>query len=186
MPDGMPPLWFGPDAPPLEVDFGCHRGTFLLGMAEKYPGTNFLGIDKQAARVGKCLKKISRTGVTNAWAVQGEGGEALTRLFPEQSISVFHLSFPDPWPKRRHESRRVFTKDFLERIEKSLRRGGILRLMTDDAGYFSEMQRLTMDQWEEVPWEDGIERPATAFEKTCLAQGKLPHRSALRPLSRQS
>ena len=186
MPDEIPPSWFVPGAPPLEVDFGCHRGIFLLGMSERYPDINILGIEKQAARVGKCLKKILRTGASNAWAVQGEGAGALTRFLPDQSVSVFHLSFPDPWPKRRHASRRVFTNDFLKAIHRCLRPGGVLRLMTDDAEYFLEMRRLTREDWEALPWEDGIERPSTAFEKTFLARGQQPHRCALRPVSRQS
>ena len=67
-PDGIPISWFVPGAPRIEVDFGCHRGTFLLGMAEKYPDIHFLGIEKQASRVEKCLGKIRRRGLANALA----------------------------------------------------------------------------------------------------------------------
>ena len=184
-PDGIPVSWFGPGAPRLEVDFGCHRGTFLLGMAEKFPHVNFLGIEKQAARVEKCLGKIRRRGLTNVLAVPGEGAGALSRWLPEQSVSAIHVSFPDPWPKRRHASRRLVTRDFLEGIVRVLCWEGVLRLMTDDRAYFSEITRLTRDGWEEIPWDDGIERPVTAFEKTFLALGRHPHRCAFRPLSRR-
>jgi tRNA (guanine-N7-)-methyltransferase len=177
----IPSSWFGPGAPPLEVDFGCHRGTFLLGMAEKYPDANFLGIEKQTARVEKCLRKIRRHGRTNALAVQGEGAGALARWLPEQSVSIVHVSFPDPWPKRRHASRRLLNRDFLEAVARALRAGGVLRLMTDDSAYFAEMKNLLAGGWEECPWEDGIERPSTAFEKTFLAIGHPPHRCAVRP-----
>jgi tRNA (guanine-N7-)-methyltransferase len=187
MPDEMfiPPSWFEPGAPPLEVDFGCHRGSFLVGMAEKYPEINFLGIERQASRVEKCLGKILRRGLTNALAVQGEGTAALCRWLPEQSVSIVHVSFPDPWPKRRHASRRLITKDFLEKTARVLRRQGVLRLMTDDGAYFSEMKNLGSECWEELPWEDGIERPVTTFEKTFLGLGHRPHRCAIRPLSRR-
>jgi len=184
MPDEtlIPPTWFESGAPRLEVDFGCHRGTFLLGMAEKYPEVNFLGIEKQGARVEKCLKKIRRRGLTNALAVQGEGAGSLARWLPEQSVSVVHVSFPDPWPKRRHASRRLLNRDFLEATARVLSAGGILRLMTDDRAYFLEMKNLLAGGWEECPWEDGVERPATAFEKTFLALGHPPHRCAVQPL----
>ena len=185
MPDGIRSSWFEPGAPPLEVDFGCHRGTFLLGMAEKYPEANFLGIEKQAARVEKCLKKIRRQGLPNALAVEGEGTGALAQWLPERSVSTIHVSFPDPWPKRRHASRRLVTKDFLDAVARVLCEGGVLRLMTDDSAYFSEMKNLVKEGWEELSWEDGVERPVTAFEKTFLALGHRPHRCAIRPLSRR-
>jgi len=182
MPDGIPPSWFDAGSPRLEVDFGCHRGTFLVGMAESYPETNFLGIEKQAARVEKCLKKIRFHGLPNALAVQGEGAAALAQWLPEESVSTIHVSFPDPWPKRRHASRRLITREFLDGIARVLRRGGVLRLMTDDMAYFSEMKNLVRDGWEELPWEDGVVRPVTAFEKTFLELGHHPYRSASRPI----
>ena len=185
MPDEIPPSWFEPGAPRIEVDFGCHRGTFLLGMAETYPDVHFLGIEKQAARVEKCLGKIRRRGLSNALAVQGEGVGALARWLPEQSVSTVHVSFPDPWPKRRHASRRLVTSDFLEGISRVLRKGGVLRLMTDNLAYFLEMKNLVREGWEELPWEDGVERPVTAFEKTFLELGHPPHRCAFRLLSRR-
>lgn len=183
MPDEIPPSWLEAGAPRLEVDFGCHRGTFLLGMAEKYPEVNFVGIEKQAARVEKCLIKIRRRGLPNALAVQGEGAGALAQWLPEHSVSAIHVSFPDPWPKRRHASRRLVTGEFLDGIARVLRRGGVLRLMTDDRAYFSEMKNLVREGWEELPWEDGIARPVTAFEKTFLGLGHRPHRCAIRPIS---
>lgn len=181
----IPAAWFEPDAPPLEVDFGCHRGMFLLGMAGKYPEGNFLGIERQPSRVEKCLKKIRRNGLPNALAVQGESTAALSRWLPDRSVSTMHVSFPDPWPKRRHASRRLVTEIFLEEIVRILRPGGVLRLMTDDAAYFSGMRKLTRGTWEELPWEDGVDRPVTAFEKRFLELGHRPHRCAIRPVSRR-
>lgn len=183
MPDEtpLPASWFEPGAPPLEVDFGCHRGTFLLGMAERYPAVNFLGIEKQSARVEKCLAKIRRRGLTNALAVRGEGTDALTSWLPDQSVAIIHVSFPDPWPKRRHASRRLLSSDFLAACARALRRGGVLRLMTDDQAYFAEMKCLLAGSWEECSWEDGVERPATAFEKTFLTLGHRPYHCASTP-----
>ena len=182
----IPSSWFEPAALPLEVDFGCHRGKFLLEMAEAHPDIHFIGIEKQSARVEKCLGKIRRRGLTNAAAVQGEGVDAVTLWLPDRSVSTFHVSFPDPWPKRRHASRRLVTVKFLEAVRRVLREEGSLRLMTDDAGYFAEMKNLLTSGWEEIPWDDGVQRPATSFEKTFLTLGHQPHRCAVRPVSPQS
>ncbi|TSA31112.1 MAG: tRNA (guanosine(46)-N7)-methyltransferase TrmB [Verrucomicrobiaceae bacterium] len=178
---GIPQCWLAPGAPPLEVDFGCHRGAFLTGMASAFPSRNFLGIEKQSARVEICNKRFVRLGLANAFAIRGEGGQALKEFLPDASASILHVSFPDPWPKRRHERRRVVTSGFLAEAARVLRPGGVLRLMTDDAAYFEQMRNLAAGGWVEILWDDGIERPATTFEKTFLALGKPPFRCALRP-----
>jgi tRNA (guanine-N7-)-methyltransferase len=176
---GPPAGWFGPTAAPLEIDFGCHRGAFLLGMAALHPGVNFLGIEKQPDRVEKCNARAARLGLANAHAIQGLGAESLESL-PPSSVAVFHLYFPDPWPKRRHASRRVFQIDFLAAIRRVLRPDGALRLMTDDEPYFREMRVLATDGWIETPWNDGRETVPTAFELTFRKLGKSPFCAALR------
>ena len=177
----IPSTWLVPSAPPLEIDFGCHRGAFLIGMAALHPASNFLGIEKQSDRVDKCNARALRLGLNNAAAIQGLGAEALQPL-PIASVSIFHLYFPDPWPKRRHSSRRVFQKKFLSEIRRTLRPDGVLRLMTDDAPYFSEMRELTGEGWLEIPWDDGRECVLTAFEKTFRNRGQIPHQAALKPV----
>jgi tRNA (guanine-N7-)-methyltransferase len=179
-----PAVWFEESAPPLEIDFGCHRGTFLLGMAALHPGVNFLGIEKQPDRVEKCNARADRLGLPNARAIQGLGAESL-EILPPACVSVFHLYFPDPWPKRRHASRRVFQKSFLAAIRRVLRREGTLRLMTDDEPYFSEMLELVRDGWIEIPWNDGRERIPTAFETTFLKLGRQPFQAAFQTLDQR-
>ncbi|MEI8294003.1 MAG: tRNA (guanosine(46)-N7)-methyltransferase TrmB [bacterium] len=177
----IPPGWLESGASPLEIDFGCHRGAFLIGMAALHPGSNFLGIEKQSDRVNKCNARATRLGLSNAAAIQGVGVGAL-QLLPPASVAVFHLYFPDPWPKRRHSSRRVFQKNFLAEIRRILRPDGILRLMTDDEPYFGEMRAITREGWAEISWDDGRETVLTAFEKTFRHRGQLPHHAALKLL----
>jgi len=175
----IPPSWFAPAALPLEVDFGCHRGAFLLAMAATDGTRNFLGIERQSARVDTCNKRIRRRELPNAFAVRGEGAQALRELLPDASVHILHVSFPDPWPKRRHEGRRLVKEDFLLEAARVLRPDGILRLMTDDAAYFAEMVALTKSGWSEVAWDDGIARPMTTFEMTFRKLGKVPFQRAL-------
>lgn len=178
----IPNGWIQAGAPPLEVDFGCHRGAFFIGMAAMNPSVNFLGLEKQADRVKKCIGKIGRLGLANAFAVQGLGSEPLQKLLPAASVTTFHLYFPDPWPKRRHAGRRVFQASFLDEIRRVLRPNGTLRLMTDCESYFYEMRGLTRVGWREMPWDDGRENVETAFEKTFRAMGLKPHQVCLQPI----
>jgi tRNA G46 methylase TrmB len=71
------------------------------------------------------------------------------------------------------------TREFLAEVARVLRQNGSLRLMTDDADYFAEMRGLSAGGWREIPWDDGIERPTTTFEKTFRALGTLPFQLAL-------
>ena len=177
----FPADWLTQDAAPLEVDFGCHRGVFLIGMARLHPDSNFLGIERQPARVERCLAKIARHELTNAHALPGEGAECLREHIPDACVSVLHVSFPDPWPKRRHAQRRLVDAEFLDEARRILCLNGTLRLMTDDAPYFAAMCELTTSGWQETGWDDGREHVRTSFEKRFLDLGMPPFCRALRP-----
>ncbi len=175
----IPEAWLAPGAHPLEVDFGCHRGSFLLAVAEGVPERNFLGVERQSSRVDRCNAGIARHCLGNALAVRGEGASGL-EVLPQASVAVLHISFPDPWPKRRHAGRRLISSEFLAGAARVLGPHGSLRLMTDSADYFSSMRRLTADAWCEDERNDGIVRPPTTFEKTFLRLGVAPLRLTLR------
>ena len=151
-------------------------------MAERFPATPFLGIEKQSARVDSCNKRLARRGLTNALAIRGDGPQSLRELLPAASVSTLHVSFPDPWPKRRHARRRLVNADFLAEAARVLRPGGQLRLMTDDKKYFDAIVSLSAQGWERTGWDDGVERPTTNFEQTFLKLGKPAFRIALRPV----
>ncbi len=173
----LPSVW-GQQTSPIEVDVGCHRGTFLVAMAESYPERRFLGIERQPSRVERCLKKIGRLGLQNAYAVQGEELSILREL--ELRVRVIHVSFPDPWPKRRHHVRRMVNGRFLAEAWSALEPEGTLRLMTDDESYFRAMERdaLAFDGFEPVAWDDARTYPPTEFEMKFV--GKPVYRRALR------
>src|SRR5215813_13000370 len=91
----------------VEVDLGSGSGKFLVEAAQKYPDRNFLGIERLLGRVRKTRRRAFRLGINNLRLLRMEMEYAVTYLLPKESIFRFHLSFPDPWPKRRHRARRV-------------------------------------------------------------------------------
>ncbi|HKP93622.1 MAG TPA: tRNA (guanosine(46)-N7)-methyltransferase TrmB [Chthoniobacterales bacterium] len=126
---------------PLEVDLGCGEGSFLADIAAENPGRNFLGIERQAGRVRSACRKIERSGLTNARVLASEISYAVGRMLPANSITTFHLLFPDPWPKRRHAGRRLVTDSFLAAVHRALHPGGLFHLATDHLPYFEEISR---------------------------------------------
>jgi tRNA (guanine-N7-)-methyltransferase len=57
-----------------------------------------------------------------------------------ESISIFHVYFPDPWPKRRHRKRRLITGEFLSLLHSRLTNGGLIELATDYHDYYVQMR----------------------------------------------
>ncbi len=176
LPDG-----WGKDGVPLEIDLGCHRGRFLVGMAEKYRDVRWLGVEKLSGRVERCRAKFARLGLSNAWAVRGEGLAEVRAALPGGAAAAIHVSFPDPWPKRRHWGRRVVNRAMLEEAGELLAVGGTLRLMTDNAEYFSAMREMVAadGRFGEVDWGDGREVVATEFERKFAEIGQRVFRMAV-------
>lgn len=157
----------------IECDFGAAKGKYLTECAGLNPLVFFAGLEGLSARVSRTNKKITRLGLLNAAVWRGWGREALEELVPEGFLDTLHVSFPDPWPKRRHWDRRLVNREFLETAASRLKPSGVLRLMSDHPGYFRAMKDHLAAQggWVEVPWEDGLVRSVTEFETIFLAKG---------------
>jgi tRNA (guanine-N7-)-methyltransferase len=174
---------FGRKAP-LHVDLGCGDGSFLCEMAQQFPKRNFLGIERLTKRVEKVRRKGEK--IENVRVLRADTLFAVRDLLPESSVGTFYLLFPDPWPKRRHQFRRVFTRDFLDAIAVALEQEGIVRVATDQLDYFRQIKRLTCAhlQFQVVPASpDDSVLPLTKFERRFRDQGAPIYRLTLRKTS---
>ena len=169
---------------PLEVDLGCGDGSFLVALAKQNPQRNFLGIERLLGRVRSACRKIAYENLSNARVLRIESSYAVAHLLPPNSVSVFYLLFPDPWPKRRHQRRRIVTEEFLEAIYRALAPDGLFVIATDEREYFEEIRRRSqgMRKFAEKPIGD-LNLPATTFEKHFLERGLEIHRLVLRKVS---
>lgn len=172
----------------VECDFGASKGKFLSESAVLNPEIFFVGIEGLSERVRRSNRKITRLGIANAALWRGWGKEALDLLIPDGFLDTLHVSFPDPWPKRRHWGRRLVNPEFLAIAEKKLKPNGTLRLMTDHLGYFAAMKSHLQAEggWEEADWNDGLQRPITEFETIFLSKGDPIGRIAVRRKSQKS
>jgi len=174
---------FGRSAP-LHVDLGCGDGSFLCAMAQQFPKRNFLGIERLTKRVEKVRHKADK--IENVRVLRADTLFAVRYLLPESSVETFYLLFPDPWPKRRHQFRRIFTLDFLDAIAVALERHGVLRVMTDQPDYFHQIERLSRAhvQFQTMPQspEDFV-FPVTKFERKFRDRGVPIYRLTLRKVS---
>lgn len=174
---------FGRGAP-LHVDLGCGDGSFLCEMAQRFPKKNFLGIERLTKRVEKVRRKAEK--IENVRVLRADTLFALRYLLPESSVETFYLLFPDPWPKRRHQFRRIFTNNFLDAIAVALENRGSLRVATDQLDYFEKIEALSCAhlQFQIVPHSpDDSLFPMTKFERKFHEQGAPIYRLTLRKTS---
>jgi tRNA (guanine-N7-)-methyltransferase len=176
-PDWLRPLQWEevfPAPQPVEVDIGCGKGSFLLWLASLRPDTNFLGVERQLGRLRKVEKKRRRLGLENVRLLRVEASYLLTRLVPEDSVSAYHINFPDPWPKRRHHQRRLVAAEFVTQLHRTLRQGGVVNVATDHDEYFVEIHKLmsTAAGFKQIEPLSLPEEARTEFERAFLAVGK--------------
>jgi tRNA (guanine-N7-)-methyltransferase len=174
---------FGRNAP-LQVDLGCGDGSLLCHLAAEFPDKNFLGIERLTKRVEKVRRKAEK--IDNLRVLGTDTLFAVRYLLPENSVQTFYLLFPDPWPKRRHQHRRVFTSGFLDAIARALEQNGILHVATDQLNYFRDIERVSRahPRFEAVPvWRDEAVLPSTKFERQFREQGVPIYRLTLRKTS---
>jgi len=172
---------------PLHVDLGCGDGAFLSELARCHPGQSFLGIEKLVGRVAKACRKTA--ALENVRILKIESSYAVRYLLPENSVSIFYLLFPDPWPKRRHRRRRIVTTDFLDSIHRALEPGGFFHIATDQLDYFKQMQTIVastagkLECMKHSSFREHVDPPMTKFERRFREQGTLIYRLALRKIS---
>lgn len=171
---------------PLEVELGSGDGTFFLHMAREHPERDFLGLERMLGRVEKTLRKIARAGLQNAKVLRLESGYSTGWLLPTASVSRLHLLCPDPWPKKKHTTRRLVNQEeFLNGLARVLKPGGEFLLKTDDAVYFEDALASlgNRPEFERLDWPaDAFFYPTTDFEAHWLAMGRDIHRARWRKL----
>ena len=97
---------------PLVLEIGTGKGDFITNMAINNPNMNFIGIEQNETILAIALKKVIDLGLTNVKLIRVNANEMLN-IFDTKEIDVIRLNFSDPWPKSRHEDRRLTSPEFL-------------------------------------------------------------------------
>lgn len=169
---------------PVEIEIGCGKGRFIINSAVAHPEINYIGIER-ALRYFRIMKeRVVRRELANIRLLRDDAVYFVERFIPDETVSAYHVYFPDPWPKKRHRKRRLFNPRFLEEIERTLVRGGTLDFATDYVEYYEEILALleTSDRLaalEEIPERvRELGRDLTNFETKYTAEGRAIHRGA--------
>jgi len=132
---------FGRDAPRvLEIGFG--NGEQLVHAAQAEPTRDFIGIEVHRPGVGRLLNALAQANVDNVRVYHHDAVEVLDREIAAESLAEIRIYFPDPWPKKRHQKRRLIQPDFVALLASRTTLGGRLHLATDWADYAEHMQSV--------------------------------------------
>ncbi|MGE5608512.1 MAG: tRNA (guanosine(46)-N7)-methyltransferase TrmB, partial [Bacillota bacterium] len=126
---------------PVELEIGIGKGTFMVEQAAAHPETNYFGIEWARWYWRYASDRLRRHNCLNARAVRAEAVYFLTEFVPDASISVLHIYFPDPWPKKRHHKRRLIQPKFMPLVERILTPTGRLQVVTDHQEYFEQIEQ---------------------------------------------
>jgi tRNA (guanine-N7-)-methyltransferase len=134
-------LVFGRNAP-RTVEIGFGNGDNLAALAAAHPERDYLGIEVHRPGVGRLLLSLEARSLANARLVCHDAVEVFERQIASQSLDEVLILFPDPWPKKRHQKRRLVQGPFVELVVERLRVGGILRFATDWQPYAQAVLEL--------------------------------------------
>lgn len=163
----------------VEIGFGDGRST--LQVAERNREIDYIAIDVYPPGVGTLLDNIYTKKIDNIKVIDHDAAEVLTDMIPDDSVSGFHIFFPDPWHKKRHNKRRLINSSFISCAACKLRSGGYIYAVTDWEDYAMQMQEVMRKEpllfspfagfaekgSAKLPW-----RAPTKFEEKGISEGR--------------
>lgn len=168
---------FGRDAP-LTVEIGFGNGECLAKLAAENPDKDYIGIEVHRPGVGHLIIQLEQQGLQNVRIYCHDAIEILTNNLADRSLSAVYLFFADPWPKKRHQKRRIVQTSFVDLLAKKLESGGYFHAATDWENYAESMlevlsadDRFSNTSSTNTYCERPTYRPLTKFEQRGLRLG---------------
>lgn len=131
---------------PVHIEVGSGKGKFISGMALQNPNINYIGIEMYSSVIVSALEKAIEVGAPANLRLLNIDGAELDKYFDKNDVERIYLNFSDPWPKNRHEKRRLTHKGFLHLYESILVDGGEIHFKTDNRGLF-EYSLVSLSQY---------------------------------------
>lgn len=131
-PKDMPGNWsrhFG-NSHPLTLELACGKGDYTLGLARKYPGENFMGVDLKGNRIWKGAKTAIDQQIANVAFLRTQI-EQITEYFAPGDVKNIWITFPDPFLRQSKSKKRLTHPRFLALYQQFLAEGGTINLKTD-------------------------------------------------------
>jgi tRNA (guanine-N7-)-methyltransferase len=165
---------FGRDAP-VEVEIGSGKGRFLLEAAAERRERDFLAVERAGPYHHLVCERAAKRGLTNVRLLRTSAEDLLFRLLRPASVTALYILFPDPWPKRRHHKRRLFSAAVAAQMAEVLLPAGRLLVKTDHADYGEVIDEVLAATSALGPLDPELAfagLPITGFERKYLTAGR--------------
>ncbi len=134
----------------IYLEIGIGKGAFIAECARRHKESLYIGIELNKGVVSLATKKIARFeqeigGKLDNLLVLDYNALELGNIFDEGQVDKIYLNFSDPWPKKKHEKRRLTSDEFLKVYNRILKQDGIIEFKTDNRGLF-EYSLLNMNK----------------------------------------
>ncbi|KAB7705865.1 tRNA (guanosine(46)-N7)-methyltransferase TrmB [Bacillus aerolatus] len=120
---------------PLYIEVGTGKGQFVTEMAKAHPDINFIGVELYESVIISALDRLIEADLPNVKLLNVDARN-LGQYFAKGDVSRVYLNFSDPWPKNRHEKRRLTYRTFLKLYEDIMPDGSEIHFKTDNQGLF--------------------------------------------------
>lgn len=168
---------FGNDHP-IHIEVGTGKGQFIANMAKNNPSINYIGIEHFDNVVVSAVEKSIELGAPSNLRLIRGNAEKLEEMFDKGEVALVYLNFSDPWPKARHEKRRLTFKTFLTRYRNVMPQGGEIHFKTDNRGLF-EYSLVSMTNYGmqlldvslDLHADDVLDNVMTEYEEKFSAKG---------------
>jgi tRNA (guanine-N7-)-methyltransferase len=124
----------------MEIGFGMGEATAII--AKNHPNNGYIAVDVHPPGIGKLLARIDENDLTNLKVMEEDVHVVLQHMIADESLDGIHLFFPDPWPKKKHNKRRIVNEAFLALIHPKIKKGGFIHIATDWVPYAVSIQEL--------------------------------------------
>jgi len=163
---------FGNDHP-VVLEIGSGKGRFLIASAMEQPDVNFVGIEKSLHYHRVIAERVAKRNLTNVRLINHDAFVVMQKMIPDASIAEIHIYFPDPWPRKREQKRRIIRPDALAEMRRVLAADGRGIYVTDHRAYFEVAAPLIAQFFaseQRIPGPD--DPPRTNYEAKYRAEGR--------------
>ena len=171
---------------PIHIEVGMGKGQFITEMAKRNPQINYIGIERYTRVLLRAVHKRAQLpteeALPNLLYLCIDASE-LPEIFAKDEVAKIYLNFSDPWPKSRHEKRRLTYKTFLDTYKQILPKNGEMHFKTDNRGLFeyslasfSQYGMVLNKVWLDLHASDYEGNVMTEYERKFSEKGQVIYR----------
>jgi tRNA (guanine-N7-)-methyltransferase len=161
------------NANPVILEIGSGKGRFLISTAMERPDVNLVGVEKSLHYHRVIRDRVLKRHLENVRLINHDAFLVLRDMVPDASIAELHIYFPDPWPRKKEQKRRIIRPEVLKEIRRVLVEDGSAIYVTDHASYFEVAAPLIEAEFRaerRIPGPD--DPPRTNYEAKYRAEGR--------------